>query len=124
MALYEPVLPARYLVPLLDVVAQMREGDRRKVAALAALDGIDAASATAVLPLSEVEGLLEAVSQLTGRQDLGFEIGRRLTLDHHGALAVDAALHEHRPAVASSYPIFAANHARALARLSAASRIW
>jgi AraC-like DNA-binding protein len=88
MALYEPILPARYLVPLLNVVAQMREGDRRKMTALAALDRIKAASATAVLPLSEVESLLEAVSQLTGRQDLGFEIGRRLTLDHHGALAV------------------------------------
>jgi hypothetical protein len=66
----------------------MREDDRRKMPALAALDCIKAASAMAVLPISEVETLLEAVSQLTGRQDLGFEIGRRLTLDHHGALAV------------------------------------
>jgi AraC-like DNA-binding protein len=88
MALYEPILPARYLVPLFDVVALMREDDRRKTPALAALDRIKAAGATAVLTISEVETLLEAVSQLTGRQDLGFEIGRRLTLDHHGALAV------------------------------------
>src|SRR5262245_8189418 len=88
MALFKPILPTRYLIPLLDVVAKMREGDRRKIPALAALDRITAASATAVLPLSEVETLLEAVSRLTGRHDLGFEIGRRLTLDHHGALAV------------------------------------
>jgi AraC-like DNA-binding protein len=88
MALYEPILPARYLVPLFDVVAQMREDDRRKIPALAVLDRIKAASSTAVLPLNEVENLLDAISQLTGRQDLGFEIGRRLTLDHHGALAV------------------------------------
>jgi len=88
MALFEPILPARYLVPLFDVVAQMRESDRRKSPALAMLDRVDAASSTAVLPLEQVESLLEAISQLTGRQDLGFEIGRRLTLDHHGALAV------------------------------------
>ena len=88
MALYEPILPARYLVPLLDVVAQMRKSDRRKMPALAVLDHMDAASSSAVLPLDQVERLLEAISQLTGRQDLGFEVGRRLTLDHHGALAV------------------------------------
>jgi AraC-like DNA-binding protein len=88
MALYEPILPARYLVPLVDVVAQMRKSNRRKMPALAVLDRMDAASSTAVLPLDQVERLLEAISQLTGRQDLGFEIGRRLTLDHHGALAV------------------------------------
>jgi len=88
MALYEPILPARYLVPLVDVVAQMRKSDRRKMPALAVLDHMDAASSTAVLPLDQVERLLEEISQLTGRQDLGFEIGRRLTLDHHGALAV------------------------------------
>jgi len=88
MALYEPILPARYLVPLFDVVAQMREDDPRKMPALAALDRIKVASSTAVLPLTEVESLLDAISQLAGRHDLGFEIGRRLTLDHHGALAI------------------------------------
>ena len=77
MALYEPILPARYLVPLVDVVAQMRKSDRRKMPALAVLDHMDAASSTAVLPLDQVERLLEEISQLTGRQDLGFEIGRR-----------------------------------------------
>jgi AraC-like DNA-binding protein len=88
MALYEPILPARYLVPLFDVVAQMRGDDGRKMPALAALDRVRAASSTAVLPLTEVESLLDAISRLTGRHDLGFEVGRRLTLDHHGALAM------------------------------------
>ena len=55
MALYEPILPARYLVPLLDVVAQMRESDRRKMPTLAVLDHMDAASSSAVLPLDQVE---------------------------------------------------------------------
>lgn len=88
MALFEPILPARYLVPLLEVVMQRHDGDLRRSPAFALVERIRTNGSTAVLPLGEVEGLLEAIRLLTGRQDLGFEIGRHLTLDHHGALAV------------------------------------
>jgi AraC-like DNA-binding protein len=88
MALFDPILPARYLAPLRDVVAAMRESDRRKYPAVAMFESMSTKDfATAAIPLDQVEQLFEAIRRLTGRQDLGFEIGRRLTLDDHGALA-------------------------------------
>jgi len=88
---YEPTVPARYTAPLVEA---LREQDPPWLAGVLAAVGLDRAmlrDAGATLTMARFDALLTALAKHTGREDLGFDLGRRISLAHHGALAAALA---------------------------------
>ncbi|MBK9521902.1 MAG: AraC family transcriptional regulator ligand-binding domain-containing protein [Rhodocyclaceae bacterium] len=88
MPLYEATIPARYALPLLDIVG---EQDPACVVAMldnAGLDHDGCRKANAVLQMSQYDTLLVTAAEWLGRGDFGFEVGRRITIDDHSALTL------------------------------------
>lgn len=88
MALYESVVPARYTARLL---ALLREQDGAAAAAVLAEAGIDPHSLVDpdfLLDFERFEALFTGLARLTGRGDLGFELGLAITRESHGALGL------------------------------------
>lgn len=85
MPAYSPTVPVRYTALLCDCVEPL-DSDRRAVLAGAGLaaDLLDYPDTS--MTLTELGALLEQVQEVTGRYDLGFEVGRRIDLTAHGAL--------------------------------------
>lgn len=80
-----PSLPARYFVRLLDMlresgvdVSLLLRQARVSRALLERNDGM--------LPLDQVDRLLAQAAQLSGRDDLGFELGRSLRISSHSVV--------------------------------------
>lgn len=88
MPLYEPIVPARYTAPLLALVRVEPLDTQNELLAAAGIRHAEIANPDASLTMPQFDRLLRAVSLHTGRDDLGFEIGSRVTLDLHGALGV------------------------------------
>ncbi|WP_324731212.1 helix-turn-helix transcriptional regulator [Pseudomonas paeninsulae] len=88
MALYEPIFPARYAAPLLDFV----RGEQLSQLQQSLIDlGINTGvfgQADYVLTMSQFDTVLAATIGYVGRSDLGFELGKRIKLDHHLALGM------------------------------------
>lgn len=87
MPLYEPNVPIRYTAPLLDYL-RSKPQTRALNAALARI-GIDARlihDPDATLTIGQFDALLTMLHELTGRSDLGFELGRRISRESYGAL--------------------------------------
>lgn len=91
MPLYDPIVPYRYVAPLIGI---LREQDPQCVADILAAAGLQCAeteSADSSLPMARFDQLLTAASARLGRSDLGFEMGRRISIETHSPLS--RALH-------------------------------
>jgi len=86
--LYEPLIPARYAAPLLDALADLPATRLEPALRSAGLDRAALRQPDRVLTFSQFDTLLNALSQLSGRTDLGFELGRKIRLEDHAALGV------------------------------------
>lgn len=86
MPLYEPIVPARYCVLLIDFLQSMQPRGLEEVLTAAGLDEAGMRDPNAVLTLVQFDMLVAAFRVHTGRTDLGFELGRRITVDKHAAL--------------------------------------
>lgn len=87
MPLYEPTIAARYAVPLLDVLSGMPLAGLRPLLRAAGL-GRAARRRDKVITFAQFDALLAGLADRTGRTDLGFELGRRIKLEHHLTLGV------------------------------------
>jgi hypothetical protein len=67
-------LPARYMAQLIDYLTSMGI-DRARILRTARIRSLDASRAQ--ITLRQLEALLQAAEQASGRVDLGFELGRR-----------------------------------------------
>ena len=88
LSLYAAIIPARYITPLLDLLrgqpvsavssllhdAEIEEGDIRDI--------------RAVLTISQFDKLVTGISAFLDRNDLGFELGQRISIDSHQALGL------------------------------------
>ncbi len=85
MPAYNPTVPVRYTAVLCDCIESFG-ADRCALLAAAGLpvDLFDYPDTS--MTLTELTALLEDVQRVTGREDLGFEVGRRIDVDVHGAL--------------------------------------
>lgn len=86
MSIYQGIIPTRYTAPLLDY---LRESGDVTLQSILQEQGLDIAwlhSSETVLTIEEFDRLLAILLKHTGRTDLGFEVGMRITLDTHGAL--------------------------------------
>lgn len=86
VALYQPTIPMRYSAMLL---AYLRELQPQAVAQALLAAGIAEGcfdEPEASLTISQFAALLDETSRLSGRPDIGFELGRRITLSEHGLL--------------------------------------
>lgn len=88
MPLYDPVVPMRYTAPLLGLLGARGPAARRAVLARAELDEALLAQPESLLSFRQFDALLTGLRELTGRSDLGFELGRAITRDMHGALGL------------------------------------
>jgi len=86
MPLYEPTLPYRYVVPLVTLLDEQDPDGTREILAAAGMDGAAPLPPDSSLPMARFEQLLTLASERLQRSDLGFEMGRRITLDSHSTL--------------------------------------
>lgn len=88
MPLYEPYLPTRYVAPLFAILT--RHGPRcvERIRARPGLSGEELKSDGAFVTFNEFDRLLCAASDELRRDDLGFELGRMITMDDHDALSM------------------------------------
>ncbi len=85
MPAYSPTIPVRYTALLWECMVSL-DADRGAVLAAAGLRDELLDSPDASMTLAELGALLKEVERVTGRHDLGFEVGRRVDLAIHGAL--------------------------------------
>lgn len=86
MPLYNALVPTRYSAPL---ISYLQESDSTLLTQLEAMTGLDSALLCApdgVMTIEEFDLLMQVLKQITGRTDLSFELGLRITLASHGAL--------------------------------------
>lgn len=76
-------VPARYIAQLVDFLESIGI-DRASVLRAARIRAIEASNAQ--ITLRQLEALLQAAEQASGRTDLGFELGRRVKLTSHDIL--------------------------------------
>lgn len=88
MPLFEPIFPVRYCVLLADFLHSIPPGELKAVLAAAALSESSMRDPYATLTLAQFDMLIAAIRTHTGRTDLGFELGRRITVDKHAALGL------------------------------------
>jgi len=84
-------MPARYFSFILSYTDELRLPGRPLMRA-AGLTRAHIAVPDALLPLSRFNALVQAVNVATGRTDLGFELGQRVTYNLHDKLG-DALVH-------------------------------
>lgn len=88
MPLYEPILPARYAAVLMDAVNGMDPARVRAVLRAAGLSARLLRQPEAVVGIGQFDRLMQAAAAVLGRDDIGFEYGMRLGIDHHAALGM------------------------------------
>lgn len=86
MPLFEPTVPGRYLAALLGYLETVRTPAVDMALAEAGVDLAGLTQGPAVLSMAEFDELYSTIVRVTGRQELGFETGRRMSVDKHGAL--------------------------------------
>jgi AraC-like DNA-binding protein len=84
--LYQPIIPVRYVRPLLALVQAQKPSD---IAAILQAGGISDAElrGTEALSMAQFDALYRAASATLGRTDLGFELGAWIGRDSHDALS-------------------------------------
>jgi AraC-like DNA-binding protein len=84
--LYEPIIPVRYVRPLLALVQSQKPAD---IAAILRAGGISDTElrGTEALAMTQFDALYRAASATLGRTDLGFELGAWIGRDSHDALS-------------------------------------
>lgn len=88
MPLYQPVIPARYAAPLLDFLREQQPQALQGLLGAAGLEEADLRAPDASLTIGQFDALLSSMSALLGRNDLGFELGLRISIDSHQALGL------------------------------------
>lgn len=88
MPLYDPSYPARYAAPLLELLHAAGGDMAQRVLAAAELDEAAFHDAEYRLGIASFDALVCAASQCLKRDDLGFEMGQRVRLDHHLSLSI------------------------------------
>jgi AraC-like DNA-binding protein len=88
MPLYEPTIQSRYAAVLLDTVRALAPTQLRPVLAAAGLSARRIRAPAGVLNMAEFDKLMRVCAQQLGRDDLGFEYGLRLGIEHHAALGL------------------------------------
>lgn len=78
-------LPVRYIQLLLQSLQDMGV-ERARVLSLARVDPHDLDARDAMLSHDEVERLMQAAMQASGRSDIAFEFGRRIKMNSHDLL--------------------------------------
>ncbi len=87
MPLFEPVYPARYAAPLLDFLRNGPSDCLQACLLAAQIDEGEFSEPEHALTMSQVDALVIAASHHLRRSDLGFELGKRIRLDHHLGLS-------------------------------------
>ena len=85
MPAHNPTVPVRYTAVLCDCIESIGT-DRSALLTAAGLPAELFEYPDTSMTLAELTALLEEVGRVTGREDLGFEVGRRIDVDVHGAL--------------------------------------
>lgn len=88
MPLYEPIIPARYAAPLLDVLGEIPDALLQPLLDAAGVDRATLRKAERSITFVQFDALLVALSTHSGRTDLGFELGQRIKIEDHQALGV------------------------------------
>ena len=86
MPLYEPTIPYRYVAPLIEIVRERDPGGVREVLVAVGMDALESMPADSSLSMVRFDQLLTRASARLRRTDLGFELGKRITLKSHSAL--------------------------------------
>lgn len=86
MPLYEPTIPYRYVVPLIQILREQVPARVGEILASSGLEGAEEEPADSSLPMPRFDQLLTLASARLGRGDLGFEMGRRITIESHSPL--------------------------------------
>lgn len=85
MPAHNPTVPVRYTAVLCECMESLG-ADSCVVLAAAGLPANLFEYPDTSMTLTELGALLEEVQRVTGREDLGFEVGRRIDVEVHGAL--------------------------------------
>src|ERR1700738_4488969 len=85
MPAYNPTVPVRYTAVMCDCIESLG-ADRCALLTAAGLPAVLFDYPDTSMTLTELTALLKEVQRVTGREDLGFEVGRRIELEAHGAL--------------------------------------
>lgn len=82
-----PAIPARYF-RLVTAYAESLGFTRSRILAAAGLQDARLEDGDTSFNVHHFDAALGAVARLSGRSDTGFEVGRRMTFDQHGALGL------------------------------------
>lgn len=85
MPAHNPTVPVRYTAVLFECIESLG-ADSGAVLAAADLPADLFEHPDTSVTLTELGALLEEVQRVTGREGLGFEVGRRIEVEAHGAL--------------------------------------
>lgn len=88
MALYQPTIPIRYSTMLLAYLRELQPQAMAEALLAAEITESCFDEPNASLTMNQFGALLAETARLSGRTDIGFELGRRITLSEHGALGV------------------------------------
>ncbi|MFZ3185836.1 MAG: AraC family transcriptional regulator ligand-binding domain-containing protein [Pseudomonas sp.] len=88
MPLYEPFLSSRYVAPLLTILQRQHASALERILERAQLPASKLQLAGQFITYQEFDRLLCAAAAELQRDDLGFELGQNITIDHHAALGV------------------------------------
>ncbi|MES2152523.1 MAG: AraC family transcriptional regulator ligand-binding domain-containing protein [Pseudomonadota bacterium] len=86
MPLYEPYLPIRYVKPLLAMLAQQSTDLVARVLQTAQLDAAKLQLGATTVTFNEFDRLVCATAETLDMRDLGFQLGKSITIDDHDAL--------------------------------------
>ncbi len=86
MPLYEPTIPYRYVAPLIDILREKNCPELDEILRAGGLHGDASSPLDSSLPMARFDRLMTLASSHLGRQDLGFEMGRRINIEKHSPL--------------------------------------
>jgi AraC-like DNA-binding protein len=88
VALYQPIVPARYAMPLLDYLRARQPDCVEQILTAAGLDEGFIQTSDAALTMAEFDALLCSAVRVIGRNDLGYEMALRISIESHQLLGL------------------------------------
>ena len=88
MPLYEPYLPTRYVAPLFTILTRHDARGVERILARTGLSREKLDSDGSFVTFDEFDRVLCAAAEELHRDDLGFELGRMITMDDHDVLSM------------------------------------